>query len=207
MIFNGEEVRAILEGRKTQTRVVIKPQPQEGWLQRYWHPKPGDMIMSPKDGDCRGYIKHCPHGQPGDLLWVRETFRVWAPGSNEYPNEQDVVEGPLGAEFNLHYHHRENIQYKATADDSEEVSWRPSIHMPRWASRIDLRFTGVRVERLQEITIENVRDEGCKTLDQVSQTQFIPTYQDFIKRWDSTAKPEHKWDKNPWVWVIEFKKI
>ncbi len=201
MIFNGEMVRAILDGRKTQTRRIMKVQPSDGFhpthngydldLNAHWYTpgvvdKNGYLQPAKKDvfgvaDENEGYT--CPFGAVGDRIWVRET---WA----RYNIDQDS----------------HDMAYRATspADWPEEGRWRPSIHMPRWASRLMLEITGVRVERLQAITLGDVCKEiGCGLYD------FRPATYGF-QVWENLWKSiygEENWQSNPWVWVIEFKVV
>jgi hypothetical protein len=126
----------------------------------------------------------CPFGAPGDLLWVRE---AWA---------------PVPALDGAYPHH---AVYRA--DGRTETRWRPSIHMPRWASRLTLRVTSVRVERLQAITEEDARAEGVAA-DDISRVG-VPCYsarQNFERLWDSLAAEGSRWRDDPWVWVIGFER-
>ena len=178
-------VRAILDGRKNQTRRVIKPQPGEG-------DQVGFSFFSGMDAiEMRNYrmgyseIVKCPYGQPGDRLWVRETWQYVTKAEHEFWT-----------------HHRPDgcavqMLYRATDTDWENVcSWVPSIHMFRWMSRITLEVVMVRVERVQGIGGTDAWQEGGFTVTQ------------FIDLWDSiNAKRGYGWDVNPWVWVVEFKKI
>lgn len=177
ILMNTDMVRAILEGRKTVTRRVIKPQPDG---------RPVRMAESSCYPDCfaiEGTSKVVrPPYQPGDILWVRET---WCESL-----------GQAGKYF-----------YRAYAGPRDEMReyahsfnrWRPSIHMPRAAARIFLRVTDVRVERLQDCGNMQAKDEGCTCSSQ------------FVRLWDSTVKPADRaafgWDANPWVWVISFERI
>ena len=162
IIFSAEMVQAILDGRKTQTRRVMKVPPRE---------INGVGIVYESD--------KCPYGQPGNRLWVRETWAYW--GSIETP---------------------EAIIYR-TDGDKAGVRWRPSIYMPRKYSRITLEVTGVRVERVQDISHRDALAEGVSY--DVSQDDGAPVPR-FQKLWDSiNAKRGYSWDKNPWVWVVEFK--
>ncbi len=206
MIFNGEMVRAILDGRKTQTRRIINPQPEatlSGSLSGKWLNRPLNGLLLPKIEDI---AIHCPFGVVGDRIWVRET---WA----RYNIDQ-----------NSH-----DIAYRATtpADWPEEGRWRPSIHMPRWASRIMLEITDVRVERLQDISEEDAKAEGLAEITKdgslfkfgIPDRDGYPGADDngcpwtewernpvdaYCKLWQSIYG-EESWQANPWVWVIEFK--
>ncbi|EPH3083548.1 ASCH domain-containing protein [Klebsiella pneumoniae] len=195
MIFNGEMVRAILDGRKTQTRRIMAPQPADD-IERCIFPNPEAIgwksSLRHKHGSTTAHF--CPHGKPGDLIWVRET---WA----RYNIDQ-----------NSH-----DIAYRATtpADWPEEGRWRPSIHMPRWASRILLEITDVRVERLNAISEEDARAEGiidggclnCGEPEPCGCANPEPDATDaFAYLWQSIYGQE-SWNDNPWVWVISFERI
>ncbi|MCQ4186514.1 hypothetical protein FK515_22800 [Klebsiella pneumoniae] len=208
MIFNGEMVRAILDGRKTQTRRIIKPQPEatlSGSLSGKWLSRPLNGLLLPKIEDI---AIHCPFGVVGDRIWVRET---WA----RYNIDQ-----------NSH-----DIAYRATTPEDwpEEGRWRPSIHMPRWASRIMLEITDVRVERLNSINEHDAIAEGLAEISKdwrtykygVPDRDGYPGTDDcgwpwhewecypisaYSKLWESIYGAD-SWQANPWVWVIEFKRV
>ncbi len=184
ILFSGEMVRAILEGRKTQTRRVVKKQP--GGCIEDCYPRPDGLFIwlhLPRGaGVGMGNPFACPFGVPGDRLWVRETFCTCT-------NEQGFDEG-----FDP------SIQTCFRADgkarcDPDEMTWTPSIYMPRITSRITLEITGVRVERVQDISNDEAKSEGCDDIFS------------FMELWDSLSKPGAKWDGNPWVWVIGFKRV
>ena len=187
IIFSTDMVKAILEGRKTQTRRVIRK------------PETYDNI--------RGCDFCCPYGQAGDRLWVRETwateweFNDYKPSLLPKRNPSDAV--PFVP-----------IAYTDTDWDGYRVGrTRPSIFMPRWASRITLEITEVRVERLQEITEEDAQAEG--TLGIATHKPYPRQYRDsFEVLWDSihdkgSPYKEHpyRWQLNPWVWCISFKEL
>ena len=199
ILFSGAMVRAILGGRKTQTRRVIKPQPPsvEG-LVEMWHAliEPGmweHSLCHESDAGLYGDIVteiRCPYGQPGDELWVRET---WWRGSD-------------------------GIAYRADGEAPAHMGhcWKPSIHMRRADSRIQLRVTEVRVERVQDITsggemvASDVVHEGCpKELWTCYKHDYGAAEQAWWESaWDSiNAKRGYGWDVNPWVWVVTFAKI
>jgi len=191
IIFSSPLVRAILEDRKTQTRRVIKPQPEivdkEPRYRKNTWALWSDKIPKYKGG----LIVSCPYGKPGDLLYVKETWR------------------PIASSEQLLY--RADI-YNVMAWD-EFGKWHPSIHMPRWASRITLEITDVRVERVQEISEENAIAEGMQG-DIYGEDMGISPRVDshsvrinFMDLWDSiNLKRGYGWDVNPWVWVLGFKK-
>ena len=209
-------VQAIISGKKTVTRRVVK-QKYDNTELKMKTDKYGTYLVEiekdvegvtygkRKDGTpwrkIRGYITPKPPYQKYDFLYVRETWNT-AKGSGLFPNWQ--VEG-------------EHYIYKADAPDSEEAKaakWRPAIHMPRKAARIFLLVTDVRVERLQEITEEDIRNEGidsgitlCSFNDQ-SINEPVGGFKDFFHLWNSTIPKkdlaQYGWKANPWVWVIEF---
>lgn len=169
ILFNTEMVRAILDGRKSCTRRVVKPQPTA----RY-----GAQCIKP------------PY-QSGDILYVRETWKRALNG----------------------YYYYEDWQRDDIADITK---WKPSIHMPKEAARIWLRVTDVRVERLQEITVDGCHREGVNIeTSAVTDGETLNRKHDFSLEkfetlWDSTVKKSdidrYGWDANPWVWVIEFER-
>lgn len=217
IIFNGEMVRAILEGRKAQTRRVIKPQPPH--LSR--HAVYNDSGYGPDNGwywgPYGGFAK-CPYGKPGDRLWVRETWAHCQPIL-----DIKKPDGRLITEMSDGYAAYRADGYETIVDYKEQVAltaghevvvrddrWRPSIHMPRWASRITLEITGVRVERVREISEADARIEGPPDVhnkDWPTVAAYHPV-DAFRHLWDSIngKKPGRAWDDNPWVWVIEFKR-
>lgn len=232
ILFSGPMVRAILEGRKTQTRRVVKPQPYVvpyndayGNIEEalFWrHPEPEE------DWPMR---HHCPFGKPGDRLWVKETWQYYGWTEDGEPFIRYAADGKSKLKRVNSYEWGEKIwdifSYLSAPENynidnhARDRRWRPSIHMPRWASRITLRITDIRVERLQDIsdrgpsndcTAEGVYHGGLK----------VPTYEEWHWRgfnsaekcmfrdlWDSIngKRSGCSWDDNPWVWVVEFEKI
>lgn len=194
ILFSAEMVKAILDGRKTKTRRVIKPIPASV------DNVDGVPYVEDEFGDWHELIKFCPY-VPGMTLWVRESYRL-----GQAPRDEEGQGVALYADNSHKYH--------PDLDPSRQNwcrSWkkRPSIFMPRWASRITLRVTGVRVERLQEITDTDAIAEGITltgSIDRTGLTTGQPV-DDFATLWDSiNAKRGHGWDSNPYVWVIEFTK-
>ncbi len=184
ILFSGEMVRAILEGCKTQTRRVIKPQPIEverGYLT--WKQGTGHGAGAPVSD--AGTWFDCPYGKLGDRLWVRETWMV-----EQFPSN--------GSEL---------VHYRAdnTAANSGWTAarmWKPSIHMPRRYSRITLEITGVRVERLQDISEADMAAEGLDI------APYGEPCAGFQVLWDGiNAKRGYGWDTNPWVWALTFKRV
>ncbi len=235
ILFSAPMVRAILEGRKTQTRRIVKPQPAFG--ERFVFEKhpfaPSAMRGTPAEGmrlgpersvwlaedawqNIVGVLGDCRYGQPGDLLWVRETWQAWQRVSVEYdewgPITPDVRLVPW-AEWVEQHGEPGAIEYRAT---SESVGpWTPSIHMPKWAARIWLEVTGVRVERLQDLSPADAIAEGIVEHSGVD----VPGYgltdcpekylandprDAFRDLWESINGPD-SWRANVWVWVVSFK--
>jgi hypothetical protein len=198
ILFNAAMVRAILDGRKTMTRRVINPQPDYNGLTHAWHPTKDCTIITPADWSVSpGMAKYCPYGQPGDRMWVREAHalvdaRCWS--------GLPCVREPDGHRW---AYYREGF-------DRAAPRWRPSIHMPRWASRITLEITGVRVERLQEITEKDARAEGVYPIVRpgLNGCEERYYYAAFRELWESiNAKRGYGWAVNPWCWVVEFRRI
>lgn len=206
ILMSGPMVTAILSGAKTQTRRVVKFT-ESGYVKepcghRRWHRDDPNATLA------------CPYGSIGDRLWVRETFQpLWA-DENQFNDERDYKTG-------LGYY----VNYPATDGIAEwhdfyreEVSnaCKPSIFMPRWASRITLEITDVRVERLMEISADDVIAEGVglafskfKTFSVKTDRQAweCGTLQMFAQLWDKINGKKHSWASNPFVWVVEFKRV
>jgi hypothetical protein len=194
ILFSGEMVRAILDGRKTQTRRVVLPQPIKNPGGKY---EPSDPVegMDGKWHFMSGVVSYahndvrCPFGQPGDRLWVRETF--W---TDDHAPFAPAV-------------------YHADSDWNPgwERRWRSPIHMPRCLSRITLEVTGVRVERVQEISEDDAKAEGvleCARRVAGFDTGCASHVCGFRQLWSSlNEKRGYGWDVRPWVWVIEFKRV
>ncbi len=212
ILFSTPMVKAILAGRKTQTRRVLKfPSIHQDWLQSINHQALKAVYTMPQGGyifssyhcsqaeinrlcanDPRGIL--CPYGQIGDRLWVRETWAVH-PFLNKI-KPSDLVTYTI-----------EHIAYHADPDvNPSHYMWRPSIFMPRWASRLTLEITNIRVERLQDISETDAQAEGVVSWSGGSAgTTYKPEYQIL---WDSINKDRgFTWASNPWVWVIEFKPV
>ncbi|ELW9486288.1 hypothetical protein SIO78_000087 [Enterobacter hormaechei] len=202
MIFNGEMVRAILDGRKTQTRRIMKIQPSDGFhpthngydldLNAHWYTpgvvdKNGYLQPAKKDvfgvaDENEGYT--CPFGAVGDRIWVRETF-------SPVPDHEE----PAGCSALLY----------AADGNGPYGKWVPSIHMPRWASRLTLEITCVRVERLASVSDDDAGKEGYPA-NPAPYGGNMDKWLWFRQLWDSIY-PDQSFKHNPWVWVIEFKRI
>lgn len=201
ILFSAPMVRAILDGRKSQTRRIIKPQPDavlDG--EPYWHIGGYRTRVGSKNPF------FCPYGQPGDRLWVRETCRA-----EELPSGLDGVRY-LADEVFIPIENTEDASdaWISLAAYGQRLSGHPkcrkvpAIHMPRWASRITLEITGIRVERLQDISDADALDEGIYPVS----TGIYPgaAKAEFRKLWESINSPG-SWAANPCVWVVEFRRM
>ncbi|MDX7082527.1 hypothetical protein [Serratia marcescens] len=205
VIFNSEMVRAILDGRKTQTRRVIKLSHERGMVNPVIRGRNGEISSI----SCRLAPTLCPFGQVGDRLWVRETFGM------------QVRRDGLGGTGEFRVYRASNpdaVKYTTACGKSVPVKWTPSIHMPRRASRILLEITAVRVERLNSISEEDAKAEGVRVVKVRADGERYCDYQSpeinhyrrpsdsFISLWESIYG-EESWQDSPWVWVIEFKRV
>lgn len=199
ILFKGEMVRAILDGRKTQTRRVVK-KPVDEWRIVAFNFQGASgrnyVLLQDADRTYRGFP--CPYGKPGDQLWVREKHaicgpNVWYAAECDNAPAWEVCEYPDGSNY--------------------DGKWRPSIHMPRWASRITLEVTGVRVEGVQDITDRDALFEGIdyyappKNSEAYGAWDMMSPSEGFMHLWDSINGKKYPWESNPFVWVVEFKRM
>lgn len=207
ILFSTPMVKAILEGRKTQTRRIVKPQPEVCDDDRGGHWWPSNAVQSmvhvekelqDYDGMWRGLIDDCnPFGAKGDRLWVRETFRFY--DSDECPH----ADFPCGCPRNG------TPLFKSSHDCGDGEKWKPSIHMPRSACRLVLEITNIRVERLQDVSTEDAKAEGFDYSTHPSTIKMgyaIGAKTNFRFAWEEIYGP-NAWNANPWVWVVEFRVI
>lgn len=222
ILFSGPMVRVILDGHKTQTRRVVVPQPFRTKIAGdppFWSWRKGKRLFLDSVHSVwpNSLLRHCPYGQPGDRLWAQETWAweddgriIWRADRGASHSEGEGPGRPralIGTPF-----------YVASA--YEPARWRPSIHMPRWASRLTLEVTDVRVERVQGISEEDAKAEGLSGWSESPRVQMIRYGIDlgdasetdprrkFQSLWDSiNAKRGYGWDVNPWVWVLTFKPL
>jgi len=195
ILFSTQMVKAILEGRKTQTRRIIKPQPPETVMNPVHL---ANDVLSPSGysfiSDEFGEIPIKSKYKTEDILWVRETW-VWE-GETKYTDIQQI-----GWFF-----------YKADFNEGEgPTKWKPSIFMPKEAARIFLEVTNVRVEKVQDISEEDAMSEGINLPNYAEQAIKDVKYPEpseiFMELWDSINGKKYPWSSNPWVFVYEFKKI
>lgn len=178
IIFSTPMVQAILDGKKTQTRRIVKPQPPQ--FVDYFEKRGDGFKAYMVPGEPCDYPLVKPKYQPGDILWVRETWATVSSGIIEY--KATYIEPYTGSTEIDHI--------------GKKITWRPSIHMPREAARIFLLLTNVRVERVQDITDADILAEGFECRE------------DFIVLWNIlNEKRGHGWNKNDWVYAYTFEKI
>jgi hypothetical protein len=214
ILFSGPMVRAILERRKTQTRRAVKGPVQflggrgdEADLAEWgWgfdgpaHHGWAVLARGLNERHDHGRVSiPCPYGEPGDWLWVRETWALEQLGDD---GDRVVWKADRAAAWRSEM---EGRFYLESAYEPER--WRPSIHMYRWASRLTLEVTGVRAERLQDISEEDARAEGCAGgHDVIPHYGFSATPREHFRQLWSSIKGPESWDANPWVWVVEFRR-
>lgn len=201
ILFSAPMVRALLDGTKTQTRRVMRDQPC-----MLWDFNRGHLSIRVRGAVYQAFSPsfppvRCPYGQPGDRLWVRET---WA-------KPFDVPDAKLEGRVTYRSDFRESHvlgMVRADGAMADRVKWKPSIYMPRWASRITLEVTGVRVERLQDISVTDAIAEAVNVHQDhhgKPRTSIYSPVQAYRDLWESINGPD-SWDANPWVWVVEFKR-
>lgn len=197
LMFKAPLVRSILSGQKTQTRRICKPvrgyernnicrpdKAHESWAV-WWHGAEIDRV---------GCLQECPFGKPGDQIWVRETWQGWRRTSHEYEEYETMSHEERGGRTINQYAEYYGINSLSIRYQADGVacpdSWIPAIHMPRWASRIALEITDVRVEQLERISEQDAIAEGFDSREDFSMF-FAPEV----------------WNANPWCWVIGFRKV
>ena len=200
IILNTEMVKAVLEGRKTQTRRVMDFPKSYMWNHEWFKKNytfdkmffddiKNRNVAIFTDGEYTEWFK-CPFGKVGNRLWVRETFQL-SKGDMAPTLEEELTKTP-----HIRYYASDVPKYR------DFDKWRPSIHMPREFSRITLEITDIRVERLQDISQEDREAEGYPEGKYGSYS-----FNWFVGLWNSIHKKENTWQDNPWVWVINFKKL
>lgn len=180
ILFSSPMVQAILEGRKTMTRRIVKCYPAS------------EAHPARQTANWQSENKTCPYGQPGDLLWVREKF-----AKTIGVHEPEITYSYFADSFHWSFYPNDDMKGETScqwhdADLAKEVRWKPAIHMPKASARIWLEVEGVRVERLHEIGEEDVKLEGCHSVSW------------FEGLWGK-LHGDFSWEQNPWVWVVRFK--
>ncbi|EOE2154626.1 hypothetical protein ACT5NI_003247 [Klebsiella pneumoniae] len=224
MIFNSEMVLAILDGRKTQTRRIMKEQPVlNGNFYEVFGSAWSKGMTSIPAVPGHSLSTRCPFGAVGDRIWVRETF---------CPVDDTQYGGEKWVDYRAtpRYEASHPAGWDSAPNDAEALKWRPSIHMPRWASRILLEITDVRVERLNAISEEDAQREGVHTevWDQTVVARNYAARDEFFQFWSEdmphyvemnqlyrssfrslweSIYGEESWKANGWVWVISFKRV
>jgi hypothetical protein len=202
IIFSASMVRAILAGTMTQTRRVVKPEPA-GSVTTIYRPFANEPNNLHFYADNVGFIRWyggCPYGQPGDRLWVREAWKAHTTFDHLPPREIP----------------QSHVWYMADDGYKAESRYRQGMFMPRWASRITLEVTGGRVERLQDISEADAQAEGVtpkwepgcsgRLMEALGGFSFRPAASAYAELWEQINGPG-SWDANPWVWVVEFKRV
>lgn len=208
ILFSAPMVRAIRDDSKKQTRRMVKPQPPR--------------VMPPPqrhEFSIGGHDYRCPYGQPGDMLWVRETWQAWQRTSAEYDEWKPLGVVEASASKQADYNRTARVDAIEYAADAKSAGpWTPSIHMPRWASRITLENVSVRVERLRDISEEDAYAEGVLACDGLIDEVDIArasklcgvAIDDARALFFALFATIYGWELlslNPWVWVVEFRRL
>jgi len=217
ILFSEQRVRALLVGQQTQTRRIMKTQAfgpgqdhHEGVHAfdvnaNHLH---GYKLMSMAD-----ISQHCPYGKPGDILWVRETWRGPIVPENDLAEyERDPAPFRLPAFCQYRADNNELGHHAQSGPEADQFGWQTAIHMPRWASRINLRITAVRAEKIQDISEDDIMAEGVQTDSHFLNNFFTMNMnaespkEAYRKAWQKQYGAT-SWEVNPWVWVIEFARV
>ena len=208
ILFSGPMIRAILDGKKTQTRRVVKSKAKnmqaggqvcvkrnpdgDHWYKEYvWSVRDAGGVWN--DYTEAQMLARCPYGKPGDRLWARETWQHEDGSCSDHKCGQPT-----------------HIYHKATESFPESMRWKPSIFMPRWACRLELEITGVRVERVKDISHEDAVAEGCYRIEPCEAYPHGNSWgrSGYAALWESINGPGvYGWTANPYVWVVEFERL
>jgi hypothetical protein len=221
MLFSASMVRALLAGTKTQTRRVMKPLPAvglpggDGWTSyAYGHGGWGGLSRTENGGVTTYPVPRCPHGVPGDRLWVKET---WHPSARIGADEVEIEY--RADESSRVLHPPSDFMWERWDDKWIHGGWRPSLFMSRWMSRITLEVTEVRAQRVQDISEEDARAEGAKfhggggvghsgwRHDEAHGYVYANARESFCRLWDQINGAKSPWSSNPWVWAITVKPL
>lgn len=209
ILMHARSIKGVLAGTKTQTRRVVKP--PRGWADKYPYIDRSVMKESWQTWWWNGVHEHvgvaqdCPYGQPGDRLWVREGWQAFDRERQRFAGTTAIASAQMHVYATTVERGMCDIEYRADSDPKRDFGdWRPSIHMPRWASRITLEITDVRVERVQEINYPDMRAEGALPAAICGGEQAVLQRDYFQPLWDDT-NGKGAWGRNDWVWVVGFK--
>lgn len=215
ILFSAPMVRAILAGRKTQTRRIMKSQPYTLRTEGFGYPTKQGGFVSLQSEHC---LNECHFGKKGDRLWVRESFLIDWVGFDRgpLPRTEPIFDWRDNAYYRADGECCEQIPECCCAEYAGKTPWRNSLFMPRWASRITLEITEVRVQRLQDISEEDAKAEGIERVGErfkgymrlVDGREYDPALAvtSFSQLWE-TIHGDGAWQSNPWVWAITFKVV
>ena len=232
VLFNGEMVKAILEDRKTMTRRVMK-RSMPGDISECRLTKDNILYMEHLGGYTTFRPRACPYGTPGDRLWVKETWKIASfmegdPIEFQYKADGAIAEENISSDCLNYEDWYERVCIQSTdylikigwkykdgegcfrwENGKSPLPWKPSMFMPHWASRIMLEITNVRLGQVQEISEDDATKEGCVPyVDPFENTKITNARQGFVQLWNFiNEKRGFGWEANPWVWVIEFKRV
>ncbi|MCX8956338.1 hypothetical protein [Erwinia psidii] len=214
ILFSSQRVRALLSGKQSQTRRIMKSQLLGPGYDNHEGCYGIDVVNNQLQGrrviGMGNLSDRCPYGQPGDRLWVRETWR------GPVIDQQDIAEYEHTPD---RFKSADYCQYRADTgqfftgeDEHKFFGWQAGIHMPRWASRITLQIKNIRLERIQDISKEDVMAEGVQTdshflNDFFSSHSKVPCAKDTYRQHWARQYGDKSWEVNPWVWVIEFTRV
>lgn len=214
ILFSDQRVRALLSGQQSQTRRIMKSQlfgpGQDNHEGCYGIDVLNNHLQGNRVMGMENLSYHCPYGQPGDRLWVRETWRGPVIEQDQMAEYQRSPAQFKTAEYCQY--RSDTSQFSTAEDEADQFGWQAGIHMPRWASRINLLVTGIRVEKIQDISDDDVIAEGVQT-DSHFLNNFFTMHSEAVSSKDAYRKQwalqygGTSWEVNPWVWVIDFERV